>query len=381
MLSASRPAAARPRKSAGRLTSDVSTSDFTGLLELIYDGAGDAQPWLRSLSAIRSQFKATWAALLLRPATHDRESVLIAAGAPTALAEEAPQTFAEKVPPGGVFRELPAGRMMLVETAGVLGPLHVIGADLPVSPRVRARLRIARTAREGAFAGHHLQYGELLLPHLLRAIRDSDHHQTFEQEVRLMGTVIDNLGLGIAILGESGEVLKTNRCADLQLQSDKGIRLAGGRLHCERPLDERKLLNAIRMAQEHRFYPPKGGSGSVVSIRPRESSWLSVLVRPIPPGRFAGGPGAPAVALLIRSPDQEKDVPLKVIRDLFGLTPTEAAIALEIANGVTMDEAAEELNVMRNTIRTHMRSIFAKVGVRRQTALVRVILNSVATMV
>jgi DNA-directed RNA polymerase subunit F len=36
------------------------------------------------------------------------------------------------------------------------------------------------------------------------------------------------------------------------------------------------------------------------------------------------------------------------------------------------------LNIKRNTARAHLRSIFSKTGVRRQTELVRIFLNSVA---
>ena len=42
------------------------------------------------------------------------------------------------------------------------------------------------------------------------------------------------------------------------------------------------------------------------------------------------------------------------------------------------EEAAEMLNIKRNTARAHLRSIFSKTGVRRQTELVRIFLNSVA---
>ena len=41
-------------------------------------------------------------------------------------------------------------------------------------------------------------------------------------------------------------------------------------------------------------------------------------------------------------------------------------------------EAAEALNIRRNTARAHLRSIFSKTWVRRQTELVRIFLNSVA---
>ena len=58
----------------------------------------------------------------------------------------------------------------------------------------------------------------------------------------------------------------------------------------------------------------------------------------------------------------------------------EAALALLLANGYTLDEAAVELKIRKNTIRAHLRSIFAKTGVRRQTTLIHLLLNSVASI-
>ena len=45
-----------------------------------------------------------------------------------------------------------------------------------------------------------------------------------------------------------------------------------------------------------------------------------------------------------------------------------------------LEEAAEALNIRRNTARAHLRSIFSKTGVRRQTELVRLFLNSVVLL-
>ncbi|MCM2321131.1 MAG: LuxR C-terminal-related transcriptional regulator, partial [Pseudomonas sp.] len=45
--------------------------------------------------------------------------------------------------------------------------------------------------------------------------------------------------------------------------------------------------------------------------------------------------------------------------------------------GLSLEEAAEVLNIRRNTARAHLRAIFSKTGVRRQTELVRIMLNSV----
>jgi DNA-binding CsgD family transcriptional regulator len=65
---------------------------------------------------------------------------------------------------------------------------------------------------------------------------------------------------------------------------------------------------------------------------------------------------------------------------LYNLTPAETALALELANGLSLEEASEKLSIRRNTARAHLRSIFSKTGVRRQTELVRIMLNSVVAL-
>ncbi|MNJ68757.1 Bacterial regulatory protein, luxR family [compost metagenome] len=65
---------------------------------------------------------------------------------------------------------------------------------------------------------------------------------------------------------------------------------------------------------------------------------------------------------------------------LYNLTPAETGLAMELANGLSLEEASEVLNIRRNTARAHLRSIFSKTGVRRQTELVRILLNSVVAL-
>jgi len=69
-----------------------------------------------------------------------------------------------------------------------------------------------------------------------------------------------------------------------------------------------------------------------------------------------------------------------VTKQLFNLTKAETALAMELANGLSLEEGAENLNIRRNTARAHLRSIFSKTGVRRQTELVRILLNSVVAL-
>jgi DNA-binding CsgD family transcriptional regulator len=58
-----------------------------------------------------------------------------------------------------------------------------------------------------------------------------------------------------------------------------------------------------------------------------------------------------------------------VARCLPQLSPAERKVALEVGAGHTNSEVAEILFISKHTVDAHLRSIFAKVGVRRRAEL------------
>jgi DNA-binding CsgD family transcriptional regulator len=65
-----------------------------------------------------------------------------------------------------------------------------------------------------------------------------------------------------------------------------------------------------------------------------------------------------------------------VLRDRFGLTPSEARLALRLVTGESLRSAALALNVSYETARTALKVIFTKTGTHRQSELVIVILRT-----
>jgi DNA-binding CsgD family transcriptional regulator len=63
------------------------------------------------------------------------------------------------------------------------------------------------------------------------------------------------------------------------------------------------------------------------------------------------------------------------LRSHFGLTPAEARLALHLVTGETLRSAAAKLSISYETARTHLKNIFNKTGICRQTQLVVVILT------
>jgi len=60
-----------------------------------------------------------------------------------------------------------------------------------------------------------------------------------------------------------------------------------------------------------------------------------------------------------------------LLRASLGLTPAELRLAALLKDGASINEAAPKLGIAVNTARNHLRSIFAKLGVNRQSEMVR----------
>jgi DNA-binding CsgD family transcriptional regulator len=57
------------------------------------------------------------------------------------------------------------------------------------------------------------------------------------------------------------------------------------------------------------------------------------------------------------------------LRDTHSLSPQETRIMLHLVDGGSVQTCAEALGVAESTVRTHLKSIFAKTGARRQAEL------------
>ena len=137
---------------------------------------------------------------------------------------------------------------------------------------------------------------------------------------------------------------------------------------------QRLMQEALNKAKNHK---PSIAEALAVT-RPSGRSRLGLVVRAIPHNTWSEGKCRPTVAVMIRDPERKVEASHEVLRNLYEFTPAEGALALKLANGLTLEEASEALDIRKNTARAHLRSIFSKTGVTRQTMLVRLILGSLS---
>ena len=63
----------------------------------------------------------------------------------------------------------------------------------------------------------------------------------------------------------------------------------------------------------------------------------------------------------------------ELLEKLYGLTPAEARVAVQLSNGAPLQEVSDKLGVSRNTLKTQISGLYGKLGINRQSDLVRIL--------
>jgi DNA-binding CsgD family transcriptional regulator len=101
---------------------------------------------------------------------------------------------------------------------------------------------------------------------------------------------------------------------------------------------------------------------------------LPVVVRILPVDGAARSPFLGARAILIFSGlDEGETEHLAMLRQAFQLTPSEGRLALCLAGGKSLEEAAQAMAIAQETARSHLKSVFRKTGTHRQGELIALI--------
>ena len=127
-----------------------------------------------------------------------------------------------------------------------------------------------------------------------------------------------------------------------------------------------------------------GGEGSDYGVMPVGEAFgkpLNLLVRRFSSSEGGRTPNSPIAAILyIKDPHDPSQASAEAIATLYGLRPTEARLAAALAGGASIKEAALALGMSELTVRTYVKRILQKTGVRRQTDLVQMINSGLAIM-
>ena len=352
------------------------------LLKLIYEGALEPKPWLSFLREFRRQLRCTHANVaFLRSSGISADSI---SDGDYDL-EDALQTYFTKYAaldptpyrsliPGTVYSTKALWEVDHVFYREFLLPRGIREAALlPIAEPggMRAWLTLARS--EGAFADDELKAIESLTPHFSSALHIFATLKNAQLERDVYQEAVESAAIGTILLDEPGHVVRIDAAAARILNRNSAISVDRGRLRAKSRAVDALLQETIAAASHN-----AGGTSFSRALRVDDEGQLSVLVRGIAPDSVPALEKATAAVVYLTDSRFASTATVQRLSDLFKLSPAEAALALQLARGRTLTEAAVALNLSEQTARTYSKHVFSKTGTHRQAELVRLILTSVA---
>lgn len=371
------------------LGEDLSPEFLSQILGAIYDAALDEAAWVTCLQRLRNTLGANYASLIVRHETTDDIGLIVSAGNDQASLDPGNPHIAMSPFTGMKPDQLVTITDVLTEAewrassyyrdyCAPQGVFHVLAADIATRNGGVYGFRITRPETSPDFSKADIDFCRLLLPHIKRAL---NLHLSIHQDRKvstLYSHAMAQMMVGVVVLDQNGQVIECNAAATAILDAKDGLNVAGTQLEASYAEDNRKLQALVRGALASHPGAHLALNEAMSVSRPSGRLGWGLIVQSISSDQWTEGKQRPSVAVFVRDTEGRVDPPVRLAQQLFHLTPAETALAIQLANGLSLEEAAEILNIKRNTARAHLRSIFSKTGVRRQTELVRIFLNSVA---
>jgi DNA-binding CsgD family transcriptional regulator/PAS domain-containing protein len=368
------------------------TGDETDLFDLaihaVYQSIQEADPWRSCLSLMAKYFRAANAALMVRPSSASDPGYLVCVPAGDRMMEQAYRSKWYEFDP---FIELPPECVMLAsnlmtdaqwqgsaffrDDLGQALPAdadRVMGVNIATHAGTIALLRLHRCQHSPPFGDEDKRRLAKFVPHIKQAMMLTARLSGNELQMKIYEEGLERLNIGVIVLDETDQLSRANPTACQMLGDADGFRLAGRHLAAHTLAETRELQRLLAGAREH-----PGRVTAMCLSRPSGRRKLAAVIRGFPLVEVPDGRSRSMVALFLRDPDAAAAPAYDIARQLFDFTPAEAQLAIELLNGLSLDEAAGKLGILRNTGRAHLRAIFSKTGVTRQSELVRVLLNGV----
>jgi len=225
-------------------------------------------------------------------------------------------------------------------------------------------LSVGRSRRQGNITDEQKRAYALMAPHVRAAVRTQMSLESHGE--RLLAGALESAEIAAFVCDAAAGVRLMTGKAEAVVAAGCALGLRGGRLRARRDADDRALQLALQRAAA-----PDRRAGQVaqsILVLGQGAERLVVQVDPLPATDW-GLAIAPKVLVVVRSAST-RAVPMHVLLEAYDFTPTEAAIALDLAAGRSREAIAAARRVSLATVRQHIKAILQKAGVSREAELV-----------
>lgn len=201
--------------------------------------------------------------------------------------------------------------------------------------------------------------------HLQRSINLWRDARVLHRDATLGAELMEELGLSVFALDRHAHVVFVNRAAESMLRATTCLKLENGYLSATSAPQNDALKAALTRVAKTRKSESVALSGTLVAAH---EVFLSIAA--LSGQALHATFGDATLLVTVRRRGAAPLVVAQQLRQSFGLSSAEAAVAEALINGKTPDECAASAGVSLATVRTQLRAIYEKTHSRNQAEAV-----------
>ena len=217
---------------------------------------------------------------------------------------------------------------------------------------------------------------DILSKHFKRASRLNKKIALLHDNLDATASVLDRLPLGVIFLESGGKIAFTNRRAKLILEGDYDLSQSRGVVSTSSSEINRKIQRHVDEVLNSASTTTK-----TIDVNNSKSNAFTLSVSSLEAMKITRPSGRHYVVMLIATPEVLSHITQQSLQDIHGLTSAEAKLTLAIVNGGSLEAAVESLSISKHTARSQLKSVFQKIGVNKQSELIKKILTSPEALV
>jgi DNA-binding CsgD family transcriptional regulator len=212
-----------------------------------------------------------------------------------------------------------------------------------------------------------------LSPHLIRSATLRARMQTLERQQSASESVVAHLPYGTLWINAAGRIVSLNPQATTILAAGDGLSVRNDKLAVSEAADAERLQHALRLATKTE---PRQGQWFAIARRKQSTPLLVSVIPATIPAALDPLCGGPFALLILQDMARQRVSRSAQLQVIYRLTPAETRLAEALLENDTIESYALKNDISRNTVRTHLASLFAKTGAKRQAELIRTLLAS-----
>ncbi len=234
-------------------------------------------------------------------------------------------------------------------------------------------MSFANSTERGGWGQDQIQAIKRLAPHIRQFARVRRAIADAEALGASLAELLENRRSGFIQLDRRGRILEANDLARNMLLKRDGLCDEEGVLAAGDPGEDAQLQRLLARALPP--YGVQGAGGSMKITRRKGGAPLVLEIHPVGDrGTDYRGWQVGALVLVV-DPAARPRVDPELAAEVLGLTLTESRVAVAVASGQTVARTADALGCAQSTVRTHLKRVYRKQGIRKQTELVRRVLS------